>query len=86
MAKLRRFLSDWRVYMAVGYLALALGVGLLSMRAASQERDLLIDFVCDSIAVRLEQDGPTAEHFAARFAVIMREHDARCSPPVKGLP
>ena len=86
MARLSRFLSDWRVYLAVAYLALALGVGLLSMRAASQERGLLIDFVCDSIAVRLEQDGPTAEHFAARFAVIMREHGARCSPPVAGLP
>ena len=86
MARLRHFLSDWRVYLAVAYLALALGIGLLSMRAASQERDLLIDFVCDSVALRLEQDGPTAVEFAARFAVIMREHDARCSPPVKGLP
>jgi hypothetical protein len=86
MAKLRRFLSDWRIYAAIGYLALALGIGLQTRHATSQERDLLIDFVCDSIAVRLEQDGPDAAHFAAHFAVIMREHDARCSPPVKGLP
>jgi len=86
MAKLRRFLSDWRIYAAIGYLALALGIALQTRHAALQERGLLIDFVCDSIALRLEQDGISAEQFAARFAVIMREHDARCSPPVKGLP
>jgi len=66
---------------------LILALALLALaRPASQERGLLIDFVCDSVALRLEQDGPSAEEFAARFAVIMREHGARCSPPVAGLP
>lgn len=55
-------------------------------QARREGQAFLLRFVCDSIALRLEQDGPSAGEFAARFAVIMREHDARCSPPVKGLP
>ena len=86
MAKLSRILSDWRLYIVIGYFALALGFGAFAQHQASQERDFVLSFVCDSIAIRLEQDGPAAEEFTARFATIMREHDVRCSPPVKGLP
>ena len=89
MAKLRRFLSDWRTYAAIAWVALAFGIAvpiLYAQRQDRRERELVLRFVCDSIALRLEQDGPSAEQFAARFAIIMREHDARCSPPVKGLP
>jgi hypothetical protein len=86
MARLKLLFSDWRLYVSVGYVVLAVGLGLWMQRQTDQERDFLLAFVCESVALRLEQDGPTAEDFAARFGVIMREHHAHCSPPVKGLP
>mgnify|MGYP001587797707 CR=1 FL=1 len=86
MARLSRVLSHWLTYAFIGYLALVLAFGLQSRHSASQERKLVIAFVCDSIQIRLEQDGPGADEFVARFAVIMRKYDAHCSPPVRGLP
>jgi len=81
------------VRLLLGALALTLiawlgaaGALVSSEQQATRERALLLRFVCESVAIRLEHDGPEADAFAARFGKIMRQTGASCSPKVPGLP
>jgi len=64
----------------------AAGALVYAQHQAGEERDFLLRFVCESVAIRVERGGPEATEFVVRFGAIMREHGAHCSPFVPGLP
>ena len=80
-----------RVLLAVLAITLLVWIGaavalVSTQRQAGHERDFLLRFVCESVAIRIERDGLEAETFAVRFGKIMREAGASCKPKVPGLP